>query len=61
MLNRGPVSWSAKKQITIALLSIEAKYVALTLVAKKATWLKLLLTKLGLLKALDQYAEIKVI
>lgn len=29
--------------------------------AKKATWLRLLLTKLGLLKVLNQYVEIKVI
>ena len=61
MLNGGPVSWYAKRQATVALSSTEAEYVALTLAAKEATWLRLLLTKLGLLKASDQYAEIKVI
>lgn len=45
----------------IAFLSIETKYVALILVSKKAIWLQLLLTKLGLLLLSDQYTEIKVI
>lgn len=44
----------------IALSSIEVKYMALTLVAKEATWLRLLLIELNLLKALEQYVEIKV-
>ena len=61
ILNGGPVSLCAKRQATVALSLTEAKYVALTLAAKEATWLRLLLTKLGLLKASDQYAEIKVI
>lgn len=39
----------------------KAKYIALTLTAKKATWLKLLLIKLRLLKVSDQYVKIKVI
>lgn len=45
----------------IALLLTEAKYILLMLAAKKATWLRLQLTKLGLLKILDQYVKIKVI
>ena len=61
MLNGGHVSWCTKKQATVALLLTGAKYVALTLVAKEVTWLRLLLTKLGLLKASNQYAKIKVI
>lgn len=39
MLNKNPVSWCSKWQLTIVLLSIEGKYIALTLVAKEATWL----------------------
>ena len=35
--NGGPVSWCSKRQPTVALLSIEAEYIALTLAAKKAT------------------------
>lgn len=39
---------------------MEAKYIALTLAAKEATRLKLLLTKWELLKAEDQYVKINV-
>lgn len=34
ILNEGPVSWNLKKQATVALSSIEAENMALTLVAK---------------------------
>lgn len=53
MLNGGPVSWCSKRQATVALSSTEAEYIALTLAAKEATWLRLLLTELGLLQAHD--------
>lgn len=39
MLNKGLVSWCSKKQATVALLSIKAKYITLTLAAKETTWL----------------------
>lgn len=61
ILNGGFVSWYAKKQTILALLSTKIKYIALRLVPKEAIWLKLFLTKLGLLKASDQYTKIKVI
>lgn len=57
MLNGGPVSWCSKRQATVALSSTEAEYIALTLAAKEATWLRLLLTELKLLKAEDQHAK----
>lgn len=60
-LNRGLISWCAKRQAIVALLLTEAKYVALTLAAKKVTRLKLLLTELGLFKTSNQYIKIKVI
>ena len=44
MLNEGPVSWCSKRQSTVALSSTEAEYITLTLAAKEATWLRLLLT-----------------
>lgn len=53
MLNGRSVSWYSKKQVTVALSLTEAEYIALTLTAKKVTWLRLLLTKLGFLQ-LDQ-------
>ena len=49
MLNGGLVSWCSKRQSMVALLSTKAKYIALTLATKEATWLRLLLTELGLL------------
>lgn len=60
MLNSGPVSWCYKRQPTVALSSTEAVYITLTLAAKEATWLRLLLTELGLLQPDQQHALIKV-
>lgn len=60
MLNGGPVSWSSKRQATVTLSSTEAEYMALTLAAKKAIWMRLLLTEIGLLDKDGQYAMIKV-
>lgn len=42
------------------LLSTKAKYIALTLVAKEAIWLQLLLTELELLQLDEQHALIEV-
>lgn len=44
----------------MALWSTEAEYIALTLAAKKVTWLYLLLTKLSFLHPDQHYALIKV-
>ena len=60
MLNGGPVSWCSKKHSTVALSSTEAEYIALTLTAKEAIWLRLLLIKLGLLQLDEKHALIKV-
>ena len=40
------ISWSSKKQATMAISSVEAKYVALANATKEAIWLHTLLTKL---------------
>lgn len=61
MLNGDPISWCSKKQATITLSSIEAKYIAFTLVAKEAIWLRLLFTKLGLLLPNQQHVEIRIV
>lgn len=60
MLNGGPVSWCSKRQVTVALSTIEAEYITLILAAKEATWLRLLLTESDPLQTTDQYAEISV-
>lgn len=59
-LNGGLVSWYSKKQPAVALSSTEAEYIALTLAVKEATWLRLLLTELGLLQPDQQHGLIKV-
>ncbi len=59
-LNGGPISYGSKKQAVVALSSTEAEYVALSLAVREAIWLRLLLTKLGLLQPDQQFAEIRV-
>lgn len=61
MLNGGSVSWCSKCQPTLALSSRVAKYIALIPEAKEPTWLRLLLSKLRLLKTEYQYAKINAI
>lgn len=60
ILNSVSVSWCFKKQAIIDFSSTEAKYVAMTLAMKEVTWLRLLLTKVGLLDKDNKYAEIKM-
>jgi hypothetical protein len=43
----GVVSWSSKKQPTIALSNIEAKYRSATIAACEIIWLQKLLSHLG--------------
>jgi hypothetical protein len=45
-LGGGAISWSLKKQTTVALSSTEAKYIARAHAAKEAIWLRQLLTEL---------------
>lgn len=47
MLNGRPISCCSEWQTTVTLLSTEAEYTVLTLIFKKAMWLKLLFRKLG--------------
>jgi hypothetical protein len=48
MLAGGPISWQSKKQPMVALLSMEAEYMAASLATHKALWLRTLFTELGL-------------
>ena len=47
-LSGGAVSWFSKKQATVALSTAEAEYIALSQGAQEGTWLKRLLTELGM-------------
>ena len=49
LLGGGIVSWSSKKQSTVALSTMEAEYVALAHATKEAIWFRSLLGELGLL------------
>lgn len=44
----GPISWSSKKQPTVALSSMEAEYMAISHAAREAIWLRNLISELGL-------------
>jgi len=46
----GAIMWQSKKQETIALLSMEAEYVALSEAACEACWLRNLHSELGFLE-----------
>jgi len=47
MLQSGPVTWSCKKQPTVALSSAEAEYVSLCRTAQEAVWITQLMSDLG--------------
>ena len=42
----GAISWSLKKQLSVALSSTEAEYMAATATTKEATWLKVLFSEI---------------
>ena len=46
-LGLGLITWSCKKQSTVALSSCEAKYIALTIASAQALWLRKLLDEIG--------------
>ena len=47
MLGGGSIAWSARKQQTVSLSMMEAKYIALTEGAKELIWLRNTLQELG--------------
>ncbi|CAL9690925.1 unnamed protein product [Knipowitschia caucasica] len=48
LLAEGAFSWLSKKQATVALSTAEAEYVALSQAAQEGTWLRRLITELGM-------------
>ena len=47
ILANGPVSWSSKRQTTVALSSCKAEYIGKCNGVKEAVWLRLLLKEIG--------------
>ena len=47
ILGSGPISWQSRRQVTIALSSTEAGYIACALAAKEAIWIKQLMKEIG--------------
>jgi predicted lipase len=50
MMGGGAISWSNKRQPTIALLITEAEYMASTQATKEAIWMEKLMKELGYMK-----------
>jgi len=50
LARNGAITWCSRKQISIALSSTEAEYVALSKAAQEACWLRSLYSELGLLQ-----------
>ena len=46
-LGNSPITWSAKKQLTVARSSTEAKYRALASAAAELCWIRMILKNLG--------------
>lgn len=61
ILNGGFISQYSKRQAIVAFSLTKAEYVILTLAVKEYTWLRLLLTRVGLLDKDSPYTKIKVI
>ena len=47
LLSGGAISWSSKRQPTVALSSTEAEYMAATSASKEGLWLKRFVSELG--------------
>ena len=47
LIGDGPITWTSKKQQTVALSSMEAEYMAASLATREAIWLRTLLKELG--------------
>lgn len=52
-LSGAPISWSAKKQTSIALSSTEAEYVAMTRAVQEGLWLRQALDQMNIPRALS--------
>jgi len=60
LLNGAAISWSSKKQSTVALSSTEAEYMTLTQPTKGSIWLQVLLLDLGARKHIPEIAHILI-
>ena len=47
MLNHGAIAWRSRRQVTVALSTMEAEYMAITEAAKELKWMRQFLAELG--------------
>ena len=47
ILGEGPISWQSRQQVSVALSSMEAEYMAACEATKEAMWLRMLLMEIG--------------
>ena len=47
LLSNGAITWASRKQTSVALSTVEAEYMALSLAAQEAIWLRQLMSELG--------------
>ena len=60
LLNGGAISWTSKKQSSIALSTTEAEYMAMTQAAKEILWLRVLLDELGAFNHITLMSKLNV-
>jgi len=58
LLNGGAVSWSSKKQTSVALSSTEAEYMSITQAAKEVVWLRVLLEELRAIEHIRRISQL---
>jgi len=58
LLNGGAISWTSKKQNSIALSTTEAEYMSMTQAAKEILWLRVLLDELGAFRHIEQLSQL---
>jgi len=58
LLKGGAISWTSKKQNSIALSTTEAEYMAMTQATKEIGWLRVLLDELGAFAHIEQLSQL---
>ena len=57
-LNGGAISWKSSKQDTVADSTIEAEYIAASEATKEAVWIKMFITRLGVVPSISNLVHL---